>query len=181
MKLDRSEWPRVFRQGALLLLGILIVFIGGYALIYQLSWASSPHWIEAHRDRRKIQNLPENFHWFWIHEDSQYWILRLRFDRGPVTLEGLPPDARYWSVTYYVGNEENPSLNMQTVSLNEDGTYTIEFSQDANTAAPNHILVSPDAKRGIIEFRITLQEVGEPALLPTVSQNGVVLVQGSTP
>jgi hypothetical protein len=174
----RSEWRAILKQGALLLLGLLIVLVGGYYAIYQLSWGSAPHWIEAHRDRYRIANLAENVHWFWIHQDSQYWIVRVRFDRGPVTLEGLPPHARYWSVTYYAGNEENPSINMQSVQLDDDGTYRITFTQEPGGGAANQIPVGQGVRRGIIELRITLQEVSQPVLLPSVSQDGVVIVEG---
>lgn len=178
MEYLQSEWRSILKQGALLLLALIVAGIGLYALVYQLSWANKPHWIEAHRDRWEFANLPENFHWFWIHEDSQYWIMRLRFDRGPVVLEGLPPKARYWSVTYYAGNEENESINMQTVALNEDGTYQIIFTQNPDGSA-NQIPVDPEVTKGIIELRITLQAQGEPVLLPDVSQNDTLLAVGT--
>lgn len=174
----RSEWRAILREGALLLLGLLIVLVGGYYAVYQLSWGSNPHWIEAHRDRYKIADLVENVHWFWIHQDSQYWIIRVRFDQGPVTLEGLPPHARYWSVTYYAGNEENPSINMRSIQLSDDGTYRITFTQTPSAGAVNQIPVSQNVRHGIIELRITLQEISQPVLLPSVSQNGVVIAEG---
>jgi len=174
----RSEWRLILKQGALLLLGILILFIGGYYAIYQLSWGSSPHWIEAHRERFNIANLPENLQWFWIHQDSQYWVIRVRFDQGAVTLDGVPPHARYWSITYYAGNEENPSINMQSVALNEDGAYQIVFTTAPDDGAVNQIPVRQDVGRAIIELRITLQELSQPVLLPDVSQNGVIIAQG---
>ena len=176
----QSEWKSILKQGALLALALLVAGIGLYALVYQLSWASSPHWIEAHRDRWKLAVLPENVHWFWIHEDSQYWIMRLRFDKGPVTLEGLPPEARYWNVTYYAGNEENASINMQSVELNPDGTYRITFTQTPDGSA-NEIPVGPGVRKGIIELRITLQELQQPVLLPDVSQNGTLIAEGRHP
>jgi hypothetical protein len=177
MKYLQTEWRSILKQGALLMLALLVAGIGLYVLVYQLSWASNPHWIEAHRDRWKLGVLPENVHWFWIHEDSQYWIMRLRFDKGPVTLEGLPPEARYWSVTYYAGNEENPSINMQSMELNADGTYRITFTQTPD-GSPNEIPVGPEVRKGIIELRITLQELEEPVLLPDVSQNETVIAEG---
>jgi len=176
----QSEWKSILKQGALLMLALLVAGIGLYALVYQLSWASAPHWIEAHRDRWKLTVLPENVHWFWIHEDSQYWIMRLRFDKGPVTLEGLPPEARYWSITYYAGNEENASINMQTVELGPDGTYQITFTQTPN-GSPNEIPVGSNVRKGIVELRITLQELQKPARLPDVSQNGTLIAEGRHP
>ena len=174
----RSDWRIILKQGALLLLFLLIMFISSYYLIYQISWGSSPHWIEGHRDRYRITNLLENIRWFWIHEDTQYWIVRLRFDQGPVTLDGFPPNARYWSVTYYAGNEENPSVNMQDIKLNDDGTYQITFTQNPDDGTANHILVRQGVKRGIIELRITLQDISQPVILPSVSQNDVVIIKG---
>lgn len=174
----RSEWRLILKQGALLLLSILIIVIGGYYAIHELTWGSSPHWIEAHRDRFRIANLAENLHWFWIHQDTQYWVVRVRFDRGPISLQGLPPHARYWSVTYYAGNEENPSINMQSVHLSDNGTYRIVFTQAPDTAAQDQIEISSEVKRGIIELRITLQEISQPVLLPDVLQGGMVIVEG---
>jgi hypothetical protein len=166
-------------QGALLLVGLVIAFCTVYLAVYQLSWGRAPHWIEAFRDRNKLANLVENVRWPWIHQDTQYWIVRVRFDEGPIILEGLPPHARYWSVTYYAGQEENPSINNRNVQLEEDGTYRLVFTQDPQNAAENQIPVHPDVRRGVIELRITLQHVGEPALLPSVWQNGTMLVEGT--
>lgn len=166
-------------QGALMLIGLTTVFIGIYAAVYSFSWGRAPHWIEAFRDRYRLANLVENARWPWIHQDTQYWIVRVRFDEGPVILEGIPPHARYWSVTYYAGQEENPSISAQNVELREDGTYRIVFTQDPQTGTENQIPVSPDVGRGVIELRITLQEVGKPVLLPSAWQNGTLLVEGT--
>jgi hypothetical protein len=166
-------------QGALLLIGAAIVFVGIYAAVYSSSWGQAPHWIEAFRDRYKLANLVENVRWPWIHQDTQYWIVRVHFDEGPVILEGIPPDARYWSVTYYARQEENPSINVQNVHLGEDGKYRIVFTNDLQDEADNQIPVRSDVRRGVIELRITLQEVGEPVLLPSVWQNDTLLVEGT--
>lgn len=162
-----------------MLIGLLIAFVGIYAAVYSFSWGSAPHWIEAFQDRYKLTNLAENARWPWIHQDSQYWVVRVRFDDGPIILEGLPPHARYWSVTYYAIQEENPSINVDNVQLEEDGTYRIVFAQDSQGEADNWIPVQPDVRRGVIELRITLQEVDEPVLLPSVWQNGTLLVEGT--
>jgi hypothetical protein len=166
-------------QGTLTLLVIVVLFAGVYFAIYQGSWGENPHWIEAFRDRYKLANLVENARWPWIHQDTQYWIVRVRFDEGPVVLEGIPPHARYWSVTYYAKQEENPSINVQNVRLEEDGAYRIVFAQERQDETDDHILVGPDVRRGVIELRITLQEVGEPVLLPSVWQNETLLVEGA--
>jgi hypothetical protein len=166
-------------QGTLTLLVIVVLFVGVYFAIYQVSWGRNPHWIEAFRDRYKLANLVENARWPWIHQDTQYWIVRVRLDEGPVVLEGVPPHARYWSVTYYTKQEENASINVQNVRLEEDGTYRIVFAQERQDGEDNHIPVGPDARRGVIELRITLQEVGEPVLLPSVWQNETLLVEGT--
>lgn len=168
-------------QGALMLIGLTAVFIGIYAAVYSFSWGHAPHWIEAFHDRYRLANLAENMRWPWIHQDTQYWIVRVRFDEGPIILEGLPPHARYWNVTYYARQEENPSINAQDVQLGEDGTYHIVLTQEPQDGAENQIPVRPDVRRGVIELRITLQEIGEPVLLPSVWQNGTLLVEGTEP
>lgn len=168
----------VLWQGALLLLGLLIVFTAIYALVYQVSWGRSPHWIEAFQDRGKLPNWAENRRWLWIHQDTQYWIVRVRFDDGPVTLEGAAPHARYWSVTYYDTSEENESINLQDVQFDENGQYQITFTKDPQSSADNQIQVRPEVKRGVIEYRLTIQEFDKPVVLPTIRQNGEVLVEG---
>lgn len=85
-------------QGALMLIGLTTVFIGIYAAVYSFSWGRAPHWIEAFRDRYRLANLVENARWPWIHQDTQYWIVRVRFeDIDMVTLaSGRCPRVRRW-------------------------------------------------------------------------------------
>jgi hypothetical protein len=176
----RKQLLKAIWQGALLLIGLLILFIGIYCAVYQTSWGQSPHWIEAFQDRFKLANLAENVRWPWIHQDTQYWIVRVRFDEGAITLKGEPPHARYWSVTYYAAGEENTSINIDNVYLDENGEYQIVLTKDPQPDIDNQIAVGQAVKRGVIELRITLQENDEPVLLPSVWQNGVMLVEGRT-
>ncbi len=177
----RRELLSTLWQGSLLFASLVVLFAGGYAAIYLSSWGRAPHWIEAFRDRYKLENLAENRRWLWIHQDSQYWIVRVRLDKGPVTLEGMPPQARYWSVTYYEAGEQNDSINNLSVDLDEGGKYQIVFTQDPQPDTPNQVRVRPGVKRAVIEMRITLPENEEPVLLPSVKQNGIPLVEGTTP
>jgi len=176
----RRKWLAPLWQGALLLVGLVILFAVSYVAVYLLSWGYAPHWMEAFRDRYKLENLAENRHWFWIHQDTQYWIVRVRFDRGPVILEGMPPRARYWSVTYYEAEEANESINNLSVVLDGTGKYQIIFTQDPQPDTPNQVAVRPGVKRAVIEMRITLPESDKPVLLPSVKQNGTLLVEGMT-
>lgn len=177
----RHEALRALWQGALILLGLLVVLVGGYAAIYQFSWASDPHWIEAHRDRFRLPDLAENLRWFWIHQDSQYWVVRVRLDRGPITLEGQPPHARYWSVTYYAGEQTNSSINNANVVLESDDMYRIVITADLQPGLPNQIETRPGETRATIELRITIQAFDQPVLLPDIWQNDTLLVEGVRP
>ena len=177
----RARLLAILWQGALLLVSLIILFAAGYVAVYRLSWGRAPHWIEAFRDRYKLENLAENRRWPWIHQDTQYWIVRVRFDKGPITLEGTPPRARYWSVTYYAAGEQNDSVNNLSVNQDEDGRYHIVFTQDPQPDVPNQILVRPGVKRAVIEMRITLPENEEPILFPSVKQNGTLLIEGTRP
>src|SRR5574341_1305049 len=76
----RHEALRALWQGALILLGLLVVLVGGYAAIYQFSWASDQHWIEAHRDRFRLPDLAENLRWFGVQQDSHYWVVGVRLE-----------------------------------------------------------------------------------------------------
>lgn len=174
----RKAWLTALWQGALVLLGLIVLFVAAYSAVYFTSWGRDPHWIEAFRDRAKLANWPDNVRWPWIHQDTQYWIVRVRLDDGPIILEGPPPHAPYWSVTYYGGREENASINVKNVELGDDGRYRIAISQDPLPGVPNHLPVAEDVGQAVIEIRITLQEIGEPVLLPEVRQNDVLLVEG---
>jgi hypothetical protein len=174
----RKAWLTALWQGALVLLGLVILFVAAYSAVYFTSWGRDPHWIEAFRDRAKLANWPDNVRWPWIHQDSQYWTVRVRLNGGPVILEGLPPHARYWSVTYYGGEGLHGSINNENVELGDDGTYRIAISPDPLPGVDNHIPVNEDVKRAVIEIRITLQEISEPVLLPEVWLNDVLLVEG---
>lgn len=165
-------------QGLLLFLGVAIVFVAAYLLIYWLSWGTRPHWMEAFRHRYKLWNLPDNRFWPWIHQDTQYWIVRLRFDKGGIVLEGRPPEARYWSIAYYPARENTLSIDTRSVKLGGEGRYRIELAKDIeNSEEDQRIRVDEDVDRGIIELRATLEGLEAPLPLPRVTQDGRVLLE----
>jgi hypothetical protein len=171
-------WAAVW-QGGIIFIALSILFAGSYFLIYWWSWARTPHWFEAFRDRFKLRYLAENRFWPWIHQDSQYWVVRLRFDRGPVVVEGEPPACRYWSINYYPAQEHSFSINISNVRLDDEGTYRVTLGQDVEDSEEEQsIRVEKDLKRGIVELRITLPDIDQPIVLPSVYQNDVPLVQG---
>ena len=166
-------------QGGLILLGLGLLFAAGYGLVYLLSWGRSPHWFEGFRDRFKFRYLLDNRFWPWIHQDTQYWVVRLRFDNGPVVVEGKPSPCRYWSVSYYPAHEHNASINSKSARLDDEGNYRITLSKDLEDSQERQsIQVDEDVKRGIIELRITLPDVENAVVLPSVYQNDVLLVEG---
>lgn len=179
MLADLRERPRtVFWHGTLIFFGALVAAVAFYAVVQTLSWGASPRWQEAHRDRWKIPNLAQNMNWFWIHEDSQYWIVRLRFEDGPVVFEGTPPPAQYWSFEVYGASEPVRSLNMTTVVLEDDGTYRVVYALDDQPGEANFVRVPEGTNRAFVELRYTIHDVNEPVILPTVLQGGTVLVEG---
>lgn len=166
-------------QGGLILIGLFAFLAGAYVIIYTLSWGSAPHWFEGFRDRFKLRYLVDNRFWPWIHQDTQYWVVRLRFDKGPVVIEGRPSVCRYWSISYYPAKEHNFSIDTKSVTLNDEGRFRITLSRDVEDSEEGQsIRVDDDVKRGIVELRITLPDVDQPVMLPGVYQNGVRLVEG---
>jgi hypothetical protein len=165
-------------QGALLLLAFLVVFAGVYLAVYFASWGSRPHWFEAFRDRFKLRYWLDNRFWPWIHQDTKYWVVRLRFDRGPVVVTGRPSACRYWSLSYYPAEEFNTSIDTQSVRLDGAGRFRITLGQGvADGEAAQNIRVDDGVTRGVIELRITLPDVDEPIHLPGVYQNDALLVE----
>jgi hypothetical protein len=166
-------------QGGLILTGLFVMLAGAYVIIYVLSWGGAPHWFEGFRDRFKLRYLVDNRFWPWIHQDTQYWVVRLRFDKGPVVIEGRPSVCRYWSISYYPAEEHNFSIDSKSVTLNDEGRFRITLSRDVEDSEEGQsIRVDDQLKRGIVELRITLLDVDRPVILPGVYQNGVRLVEG---
>ena len=173
-----SETLVVLRQGLVLLSGLVALLCGVYAAIYWFGWGSNPRWLEAFRDRFKLWNLPDNRFWFWIHQDTQYWVIRVRFDRGPVVMEGPAPKARYWSVACYPCQENLFSIHTQSAALDDRGRYRIAIGWELEDSVPRQsIHVDPGVRRGIVELRITLPDVREPLALPSVTQNNGLLIE----
>jgi hypothetical protein len=165
-------------QGLLILLVFVALFGGVYVLVYWLGWGRRPHWLEGFRDRFKFPNLLDNRFWPWIHQDTQYWIVRLRFDRGPVIVSGPGPTARYWSLAYYPSKENTFSIDTQSVKLDDQGRYRITIGKDTeDSVLQQAIKVDSGVTRGIIELRITLADTNAPLTLPSVTQNDRLLVE----
>jgi len=182
MKKLLSETLAALRQGLAILIVLLVLFCSVYAAIYWFGWGSNAHWLEAFRDRFKLWNLPDNRFWSWIHQDTQYWIVRVRFDRGPIVIEGPVPNARYWSITYYPAKENTFSIDTQNVVLDDRGRYRITIGKEVeNSVHQQAIKVDPGVKRGIVELRVTLPSVREPLTLPSVAQNGRPLIEEGQP
>jgi hypothetical protein len=182
MKKLLSETLAALWQGLAILLVFSVLFCSVYAAIYWSSWGSNPHWLEAFRDRFKLWNVPDNRFWSWIHQDTQYWTVRVRFDRGPLVIEGPAPNARYWSVTYYPAKENTLSINTQSVVLDDRGKYRITIGKEVeNSVHQQTIKVDPGVKRCIVELRVTLPDVREPLTLPSITQNGRPLVEEGQP
>jgi len=173
-----SELPVALGQGLLILLGLLALFCCAYGAVYWFSWGSNPRWLEAFHDRFKLRNLPDNRFWFWIHQDTQYWIVRVRFDRGVVVLEGPVPTARYWSVACYPCRENASAINMQSVRLDDRGRYRITIGWEKEDSVERQAIhVDRGVKRGIVELRVTLPEGREPLVLPSVTQASRLLIE----
>jgi hypothetical protein len=173
-----NEVTAALWQGLLILLSLIVPLSGIYALVYWFSWGNNPRWLEGSRDRFKLPNLLDNRFWLWIHKDTQYWIVRLRFDKGPVVIEGAKPTARYWSITYYPAKENTSSINSQSVKLDGQDRYRITFGKKVeNCLLQQTIKVDSGVTRGIVELRITLLDTNEPLILPSVTQGERVLVR----
>ncbi len=97
MPLSSEEVVSTLWQGLLVFLGAAVLLASVYLLVYWLSWGARPHWMEAFRHRYKLWNLPDNRFWPWIHQDTQYWIIRLRFDRGRLPAVGRDRAGRGWN------------------------------------------------------------------------------------
>jgi len=166
-------------QGGLIFVGLSLLFAAVYGIVYLSSWGSSPHWFEGFRDRFKLRYLLDNRFWPWIHQDTQYWVVRLHFDKGPVVIEGTPSACRYWSISYYPAHEHNFSIDSKSVRLSTEGQFRITLNKDLEDSEEKQsIQVDRDVKRGIIELRITLPDVEKPIVLPSVYQEDVLLVEG---
>jgi len=174
-----AEMLAALWQGGLIFVGLGLLFAAGYGLVYMLSWGNSPHWFEGFRDRFKLRYLPDNRFWPWIHQDTQYWVVRLRFDKGPVVVEGTPSPCRYWSISYYPAHEHNFSIDSKSVRLDDEGQFRVTLSKDLEDSEEEQLIqVDRDAKRGIIELRITLHDIEKSVVLPSVYQNDELLVEG---
>lgn len=166
------SWPRVLWQSALLAPLLLFVTCTGAYVSYRAEWWGTPRWHEAWRhDSRLFVAMDRWVHYRFVHPGAQYWMLPVDFSEGPITLRGTPPDAAYWSVTWYEWTEAHPTVGSEQVELAADGTYEITMS--ARAEGPNAIPVRADGGRGVIYLRIYDPEPG-PVPLPTVLQNGQI-------
>jgi uncharacterized membrane protein len=182
MKKLLSETSAALWQGLVVLIVFVVLFSSAYAAIYWFRWGSNPHWIEGFHDRFKLPNLADNRFWLWIHQDTQYWATRVRFDEGPVVIEGPQPAARYWSVTCYPARENAFSINTQNAVLDDRGRFRITIGREVVNSVPQQaIRVDPGVRRGIVELRVTLADAQEPLVLPSVTQNGRRLIEEGRP
>lgn len=154
-------------------------FLGGLWLLYRSRFGGAQRWLEAVRHQYTLEMIIGRWIWFrWIHLDCQYWIVHVDFSKGPIELLGQPPEGSYWSFTYNTWTEVNPSVNSENVALTPEGGYRIHLTKD-DRGDKNQILVRPDARLGVIYFRIYEPPRAFPTVLPEVRQNGITLARGS--
>jgi hypothetical protein len=165
-------------QGLLILLGLLVLFGGIYAAVYWFSWGRHPHWVEGFRDQFKLENAIDNRFWPWIHQDTEYWIVRVRLDRGAIIVKGTEPAARYWSLSYYPSKTNILSIDTQSVSLDDQGQYRITIGREVeDSVSQQTIKTDPDVTRAVIQLRVTLRDIDKPLALPSVLQGDGLLVK----
>lgn len=163
-------------QGALLAPVLLFLVVMGAYVSYRAEWWGTPRWHEAWRhDYRPFVAMDRWVHYRFVHPGAQYWMLPVDFSEGPIELRGTPPDAAYWSVTWYEWTEAHPTVGSEQVELAADESYEITMSSQAE--GPNTIPVASDADRGVIYLRIYDPAPG-PVPLPTVLQDGRILKIG---
>jgi len=163
----------ILAQGALLGAGLLATTLLLAALTWWGSWGWAPRWEEARRHASRPWILVER--WIrcrWIHRDCEYWLLRVRLDRGPVRLEGQIPAGVYWSLTYYVWTEAHASISSANATV-RSGRYGITLS--AEEAPGDWLAVPAGTRRALLYLRVYVPD--GPVPLPRVSQGGRVLVQ----
>ncbi len=171
------ELRRAIGQGLLLAPLLLAMFVGVGAARYVGVWDSAPQWHEAWRHAHRPYVAIERWIRFrWVHHDSQYWIVPVRLDQGPVVLEGAPPDALYWSVTWYEWTEVNPSISSQSIELESDGSYRIVMSVEPQPG--NWLPVRDGVDRAVVYLRAYEPRHQWPVTVPSVSRHGTVLARG---
>ena len=95
-----------------------------------------------------------------------------------MVIEGPEPQARYWSVAYYPAKENTFSIDTQSVALDDRGRYRITIGHEVEDSVQQQaIKVDPGLIRGILELRVTLLDVREPLVLPSVTQDGRLLIK----
>ena len=164
--------------GRTLLLTLILVglSLGAVWFAYRRTWSGPQRWMEMTRHQHKLALRVGRWIWFkWAHIDCHYWIVHLNFSAGPIEVHGRPPAGSYWSFTYNTWSEVNPSINSESVKLEEDGSYRIVFSREEQ--GENWIPVCEGAKLGVIYFRIYEAPASFPAELPEVRQNGTLIVR----
>lgn len=151
----------------LLLVGITLSVIW---MMYRRTWSGPQRWMEATRHQYRLALIVGRWIWFkWIHLDCQYWILHLDFNAGVIELRGTPPECTYWSITYNTWSEVNPSINSDSIELESDGSYRIKMAEVRQPG--NWIPIRPNARLGVIYYRIYESQTNFPSQLPGVWQN----------
>lgn len=162
---------------SVLLIPIIAVMVIGSIL---LRWERIGRWQEARRHEYRFRMKIARWIWFrWIHLDCQYWIAFVNFNKGPITIIGLPPAALYWSFTYNKLMEVNDVANSNNIVV-DDESYKVVLSASRPKDLPqrNWVKVRNNVGRGVIYFRIYEPLSGYPTELPSVFQNGRRIVAG---
>jgi len=171
---------RTVLQGVFLGPVLLLGAVAAVGVWYRAAWDRDVQWHEAWRhEHRPFVAIERWIRFRWIHFDCQYWIVPVRLDRGAVVLEGMPPDALYWSITWYAWTEVNHSVSSNNVVLESDGSYRIVLSVDEQPG--NWIPMGPDTDRAVIYLRAYEPTHMWPVSVPSVTQNDRLLVAGGNP
>ncbi len=169
---------RLLMEVLALALAIFALFVGLMAGWYYGTWTSAGDWREAWRQGSELRMLLDRFVYLrWIHPDAQYWLSHVDFRDGPITVQGRPPDAPYWSLTWYSTPNTNASLNDASVHYDDSWRYTVLLSE-AKGEAENWIEVPEGTGRAVLYLRVYDPTYSHPTRLPTVSQAGRVIAQG---
>lgn len=178
---SKPPWRRALAavlETAGLTLAIVALFCGTVLAWYYAGWTSSTDWREAWRHGSQPRMLLDRFVYLrWIHPDAQYWLAHVDFSDGPVTVRGRPPDAPYWSLTWYRSPATNDSLNDLTVVYEDDWTYTIDFGPEKGDA-PNWIEVEEHVGKALLYLRVYDPRYTHPTWLPEVRQGDRLLAPG---
>lgn len=171
------SWVPLVVHSVILAQLLLVLSAGAVYLWHQSAWSRPAQWQEGWRHAHTPWIALERWiHFRFIHFDAQYWIVPVSLDDGPLRLEGHPPDAGYWSLTWYGDTAVQAGVSSETVVLEPDGSYIIDIS--AEPIGQNWISAPLGSGRAILYLRAYEPLRTWPIALPTVHQNGQRLVVG---